>query len=176
MKQISLSSKIFKFSYSSVSLGRDYFKQYVVERFFKSTRYSFEFHITKEVSQGIKTEQQSSLEIAEMNFEEFIEKCGLHEQDVEGKENDQIIEALLPSAKESVSQECVENIANDANQNLDSGAVSSSEWFNRYQNATPKQLRDFEQKVRDEILDNTKVFTAKIERDILGWFPPSLGK
>ena len=49
------------------------------------------------MSQGIKTEQQSSLEIAEMNFEEFIEKCGLHEQDVEGKENDQIIEALLPS-------------------------------------------------------------------------------
>ena len=42
-----------------------------------------------------------------MNFEEFIEKCGLHEQDVEGKENDQIIEALCLQLKESVSQKNV---------------------------------------------------------------------
>ena len=171
------SPKVLSLGYSSVSLGRDYFTDYCVERFTTKVldRIS-EHHITAEVLNQVKTERQSIDELASRYFGEFISKLGLNELG-EGKENDQIIEALFPEKeRKGMTVEAVNRIQSSANQNVDSGPVEGAEWFQRYKNATPANLKKFEEDSREKIIENTRKWTSKIESNILAVISSFLGR
>ena len=169
--------KVLSLGYSSVSLGRDYFTDYCVERFTtKVLDRIAEYHITSEVLNEVKTEQQSIEELANRYFGEFISKLGLNELG-EGKENDQIIESLFPEKdRKGLTVDVVNQIQSAANQNVDSGPVEGAEWFQRYKNATPSKLRIFEEEARSKIIENTRKWTSKIESNILAVISSFLGR
>ena len=82
-----------------------------------------EKHITDEVRNNIKTEQQAIEELAARSFDEFLNNCGLNELG-DGKENDQIIEALLSTAeRRSLTKKVLSQIAEAANNTADSKPV-----------------------------------------------------
>ena len=168
--------KVLSLGYSSVSLGRDYFTDYCVERFTSKVldRISKQ-HLTAEVLNQVKTERQSIDELASRYFGEFIQKLGLNELG-EGKENDQIIESLLSqSERKNLTVDVVNKIQSDANQNIDSGPADGVEWFQRYKNATPANLKMFEEATRNKVIENTRKWTSEIESNILTVISSFLG-
>ena len=62
------------------------------------------------------------------------------------------------------------------NQNVDSGPVEGAEWFQRYKNATPANLKKFEEDSREKIIENTRKWTSKIESNILAVISSFLGR
>jgi len=178
LDDVDFKPKVLSIGYSSVSLGRDYFEQYVLERFTsKVLDILSSKHITKEVDDGIKTEEQSINEIAGKYFEEFIVKCELNEKDEESVEHDQIINQLLPKEnRKSLSKEVVERIVNEANLNISSKDVNAAEWVNRYMQTIPKNLKEFEKKVKDSLILNTQEFSANIEEKLLNVICAFLGE
>lgn len=162
------SPKVLSMGYASVSLGRDYFQDYSVERFTSMILDTIsEKHITDEVRNNVKTEQQAIEELASRSFDEFLFSCGLNERG-EGKENDQIIEALLNSAeRKTLTMKLVNQIVEAANNNVDAKPVDGTEWELRYKNSTPRKLVPFQDEVRAEIIKNAVQWSRKIEQTII---------
>ena len=162
------SPKVLSMGYASVSLGRDYFQDYCVERFTSMILDTVsEKHITDEVRNNIKTEQQAIEELAARSFDEFLNNCGLNELG-DGKENDQIIEALLSTAeRRSLTKKVLSQIAEAANNTADSKPVDGREWETRYKNSIPRKLKPFQDEVRNEVVKNAITWSNNIEKIIL---------
>lgn len=162
------SPKVLSMGYASVSLGRDYFQDYCVERFTSMILDTIsEKHITDEVRNNVKTEQQAIEELASRSFDEFLNNCGLNELG-DGKENDQIIEALLSTAeRRALTKKVLSQITEAANNNADSKPVDANEWESRYKNSIPRKLKPFQDEVREQVIKNAVIWSNKIEKIIL---------